>query len=57
MEQRIAQWPSSAAFYLDGGVPEVGQRLRFDVWADAMTLLLDAEPVNFTLKARPLSHR
>jgi gamma-glutamyltranspeptidase / glutathione hydrolase len=42
VEHRISRWPSSAEVFLDGGVPEVGQIVRFPVWADAMTRLLDA---------------
>ena len=42
VEQRIARWPSSAEVFLDGGVPDVGRIVRFPVWADAMTRLLDA---------------
>ena len=41
-ESRISRWPSSMEVFLDGGVPEVGQIVRFPVWADAMTRLLDA---------------
>ena len=42
-ESRLGGWPSSAEVFLDGGVPEVGQIVRFSAWADAMTKLLDAE--------------
>jgi gamma-glutamyltranspeptidase / glutathione hydrolase len=41
-ERRLSRWPSSSEVFLDGGVPEVSQIVRFPVWADAMTRLLDA---------------
>ena len=42
-ERRIAaRWPSSAEVFYDGGVPDVGQIVRFPMWADTMTRLLDA---------------
>jgi gamma-glutamyltranspeptidase/glutathione hydrolase len=41
-EHRLtSRWPSSAEVFYDGGVPDVGQIVRFPVWADAMTRLLD----------------
>jgi gamma-glutamyltranspeptidase/glutathione hydrolase len=43
VEHRVSRWPSSAETFLDGGVPDVGQIVRFPVWAQAMTQLLDAE--------------
>jgi gamma-glutamyltranspeptidase/glutathione hydrolase len=43
VQGRLARWPTSAELYLDGGVPEVGRILRMPAWADAMTILLDAE--------------
>ncbi|HET9851946.1 MAG TPA: gamma-glutamyltransferase family protein, partial [Candidatus Limnocylindrales bacterium] len=41
--ERIREWPSSAEVFLPDGVPEVGQIVRFPVWANAMQHLLDAE--------------
>ena len=43
VEHRLSRWPSSAEVFLDGGVPDVGQIVRFPIWAQAMTHLLDAE--------------
>src|SRR5215211_6757933 len=43
VEHRLSRWPSSAEVFLVGGVPDVGQIVRFPIWAAAMTHLLDAE--------------
>ena len=43
VEWRISRWPSSAEQFLDAGVPDVGHILRLPTWADATTMLLDAE--------------
>jgi gamma-glutamyltranspeptidase/glutathione hydrolase len=42
-ENRLSGWPSSAETFIPDGVPEVGQIVRFPVWAASMTHLLDAE--------------